>query len=155
MKPRELNDWHPTTVRLKGDVGIYAGPGNIHWQLDRVGLSAMYQNAPTPGAPPATAPDTQLASLPNPAAQSSATANQSAPMQPAALTAPASQAAPASNSLASNALAANTLAEAPGTGNQEVIVIVRDRNNPTGTSQVMTLRQPTADLMRLIKQQAR
>ena len=40
-------------------------------------------------------------------------------------------------------------------GDQEVIVIVRDRNDPAGTSQVMTLSQPTADLMQMIQRHAR
>lgn len=32
----------------KSDVGIYAGPGEIHWQLDRVQLSRLYQgNGPS------------------------------------------------------------------------------------------------------------
>lgn len=39
--------------------------------------------------------------------------------------------------------------------NQEVIVIVRDRNNPAATSHVMTLSEPTADLMQMIQRHAR
>jgi hypothetical protein len=39
-------------------------------------------------------------------------------------------------------------------GDREVIVIVRDRNNPSGQSQVITVREPTADLMDLIERQA-
>ncbi|MEM6688033.1 MAG: trypsin-like peptidase domain-containing protein [Planctomycetota bacterium] len=31
----------------QGDTGIYTGPGNIHWQLDRIGLQKLYQDAPT------------------------------------------------------------------------------------------------------------
>ncbi|MEM6365790.1 MAG: serine protease, partial [Planctomycetota bacterium] len=30
----------------KSDVGIYTGPGSIHWQLDRVRLSHLYRNGP-------------------------------------------------------------------------------------------------------------
>ena len=37
----------------KGDVGIYAGPGSIHWQLDRVGLSKLYQFGGQANEPPA------------------------------------------------------------------------------------------------------
>jgi hypothetical protein len=39
-------------------------------------------------------------------------------------------------------------------GSHEVIVIVRDRNDPAA-SRVMTLGQPTAELMQLIHQQSR
>ena len=113
----------------KGDVGIYAGPGTIHWQLDRAGLSQLYQspssNSPTPNAPPE-----RMASLP----EANVPATQSV-IQPSSL------AAPALNSLA--------------VGDQEVIVIVRDRNNPGATSRVMTLQQPSTELMQLITQQAR
>src|SRR5690606_11196826 len=34
---------------FKGDIGIYAGPGAIHWQLDRLQLARLYRNhAETP-----------------------------------------------------------------------------------------------------------
>ena len=46
-------------------------------------------------------------------------------------------------------------ADADSTGGREVIVIVRDRKNPTGPTQVMTLNQPSADLMEMIQQQAK
>ena len=53
---------------FEGDVGIYTGPGNVHWQLDRVRLSHLYQNptvastpTPTPPAVSETAPVTSLA----------------------------------------------------------------------------------------------
>ena len=46
-------------------------------------------------------------------------------------------------------------ADADSTGGREVIVIVRDRTNPTGPTQVMTLNQPSADLMEMIQQQAK
>lgn len=105
----------------KNDVGIYAGPGNVHWQLDRVNLSSLYQNDR----------GNNLAAV-----QNSSTA-------PAIAVNPASFAGPADQPpirLASN---------------QEVIVIVRDRNNPDGSSQVMTVRQPSDALMQMIHQHAR
>lgn len=124
----------------KGDVGIYAGPGSIQWQLDRVGMSKLYQES-SPSSPVtpsgiqpldgeiAAAPNERIASLP-----SATSGVPSAAIQPTALAAPGSSGI---------------------TGDQEVIVIVRDRNNPTTTSKVMTLQQPSADLMQMIQRQAR
>jgi thiol-disulfide isomerase/thioredoxin len=90
----------------KNDVGIYAGPGNVHWQLDRVNMASLYRNdvgdqfASEPSEPESQAP-IRLAS------------------------------------------------------NQEVIVIVRDRTNPAGPTEVMTVRQPSDALMQMIHQHAR
>lgn len=55
----------------KGDVGIYTGPGSIHWQLDRVNMAHLYEagrNAPAAnvalaGGPDAAPPPTRFASL--------------------------------------------------------------------------------------------
>ena len=58
---------------FEGDVGIYTGPGNVHWQLDRVSLSRLYQNAHPQNAHPAEA----LVSQPAPA--TSLAANFAAP----------------------------------------------------------------------------
>ncbi|MEM9825435.1 MAG: trypsin-like peptidase domain-containing protein [Planctomycetota bacterium] len=33
------------------NIGIYAGPGEIQWQLERAGLSHVYQSAPAPRSP--------------------------------------------------------------------------------------------------------
>jgi thiol-disulfide isomerase/thioredoxin len=110
----------------KGDVGIYAGPGSIQWQLDRVGMSKLYQDpSPTTPASP-NAPPERIASLPG-----------------------------SNVGLPESAIQPTALAASGVTGNQEVIVIVRDRNNPDTTSKVMTLQQPTADLMQMIERQSR
>jgi len=111
----------------KGDVGIYAGPGSIAWQLDRVGLSELYNAQPVDTPSPST-PSDRLASLP--------VANGSMPESPVR---PSSL----------------TVTAAPVSANQEVIVIVRDRNNPAATSRVMTLAQPTAELMEMIQRHSR
>lgn len=105
----------------KNDVGIYAGPGNIHWQLDRVNLASLYQN------------DRDF----NPIAAVPAAANPT----PAVM---------APIRVASTDSAGSSF----DGGSQEVIVIVRDRNDPTGSSQVMTVRQPTRELMSMIQQHA-
>lgn len=123
----------------KEDVGIYAGPGSIHWQLDRVGLSRLYQSDPSSGSS-LPAPPERIASLPD-----------SPEMLPQGALQLASS--PATNLGMSGAAAQNLIS--PGSSAaQEVIVIVRDPGNPAGTPQVLTLAQPSDELMHLIRQQA-
>ncbi len=112
----------------KGDVGIYAGPGSIQWQLDRAGLEKLYQDqAPASSpSPSGIAPSERIASLPE-----------------------------SKMSLPESMIQPTTLTTTGVSANQEVIVIVRDRNNPGATSKVMTLQQPSADLMQMIERQAR
>lgn len=126
------------------DVGIYAGPGSVHWQLDRVGLSQLYQRDAATVA--ASTPPARLAALD----QSTASPAASTP-QPAALDQPVVPARLGNASLAPTSSPALT---APASVGQEVIVIVRDPQHPQGTPQVMTLHQPSAELMQLIRQQA-
>ena len=127
------------------DVGIYTGPRSIQWQLDRVQLSNLYH------------PSSNLAPAPNLIADSRAgsiaPAN-SAGTAPALNPPIANQ--PALNRAAFNAaapIAPTPIAPAPTASSQEVIVIVRDRDRP-GTDRVMTLRQPTSELMEMIRRQA-
>ena len=136
----------------KGDVGIYAGPGTIQWQLDRVGLAHLLQSPKSPNPPALSSPGERIASLP----ESNLGRSESA-VQPASLIQPSALADPA---IGSQELAIGDRELAIGDqevaiGDQEVIVIVRDRNNPVATSRVMTLQHPTAELMRIIEQQSR
>jgi thiol-disulfide isomerase/thioredoxin len=108
----------------KNDVGIYAGPGNVHWQLDRVNLAALYQS------------DHQDSF----AVEQTVAGQQNAVLDPHG---PPAEIAPVR--LASN----------QSSTDQEVIVIVRDRSNPDGTPNVMTLRQPSNELMQMIRQHTR
>ena len=119
----------------EGDVGIYAGPGSVQWQLDKTGLSTIYKRAR-----PAQA---RLASLQQEVPSVAVTSNVGSPELNTALG--------ATRVTPSEILAA----DADSTGGREVIVIVRDRTNPTGPTQVMTLNQPSADLMEMIQQQAK
>ena len=130
----------------EGDVGIYAGPGSVQWQLDRAGLATIYERAGVPQM----APPERLASLPGtrPSIASSPTGQTNSSIHNAA---PLEAAATASAVAVDNPSAAGN----PINHNQEVIVIVRDRSNPASTTRVMTLDQPSADLMQLIQQQAR
>ena len=62
---------------FKSDIGIYAGPGEVRWQLDRIGLTRLYDApsnsngnamiAAASGIAPATAPAVRLASAELPA----------------------------------------------------------------------------------------
>ncbi|TWU20521.1 Thioredoxin [Novipirellula galeiformis] len=116
----------------KGDVGIYAGPGAVHWQLDQVNLTSLYQRERPAAAPERIASLNQNAGMPAAALQPSAIA-------PAAFQ-PASVAQGNNQGVASN---------------QEVIVIIRDRNSPDRSPQVMTVNEPTADFLQMVQQQAR
>ena len=118
----------------EGDVGIYAGPGSVQWQLDRAGLSAIYKRA--------QASQTRLASLQREVPGVGVTANVESI---AGNVSNGSQGASPSEVLS---------ADAGSKHDHEVIVIVRDRKNPAGPARVMTLNQPSADLMQMIQQHA-
>ncbi|MEM9368807.1 MAG: trypsin-like peptidase domain-containing protein [Planctomycetota bacterium] len=120
------------------DLGIYTGPGSIHWQLDRVDLARLYQ----PGNAPAAS---QIAAVSSPTANqlpaasplsnnpvSNAAPSLSAPLDPVALNA----ATPGNNAL--------------GSASGEMIVILR---NGAGSAddQVVTLQNPDAELVRRIQ----
>jgi hypothetical protein len=119
---------------FKGDIGIYAGPGAIHWQLDRLQLGRLYQGGPAAMVAAngqsdnsfAAAPPARLASLngtaavaPEPSAGGFGT-----PQTPMAI------------------------------DDSEVIVIIRDRKNPEGTPRVMTLTRPSNELLQMLQSQA-
>jgi thiol-disulfide isomerase/thioredoxin len=119
----------------EGDVGIYAGPGAVHWQLDRVQLSKLYQSSPTsPNSSPEVAAFADVsAPLPDMSFGTEdriASLDRNPPMSPAA----------------------NTFT--PSTTESEVIVIVRDKSNPTASPKVMTLAQPSPELMHMLESQA-
>ncbi|MGV3484602.1 MAG: trypsin-like peptidase domain-containing protein [Planctomycetaceae bacterium] len=129
----------------EGDVGIYTGPGSVHWQLDRVQLSKLYQPGngdaaqPTPSqniAAPASLPDSMLAGN-----QAIAMTEESRPERFASLGGPLSSATAAGGSLSLS-------------DESEVIVIVRDKANPTAATRVMTLAQPSPELMHMLESQA-
>ncbi len=109
-----------------GDIGIYAGPGAVQWQLDRVQLSRLYRGGDsTVAAPPANA------------------------VQPA-LTAPANT-APANLPRVTTA-DFNQLND-DGEAGQEMIIIIRDPRNPQASPKVMTLAQPSPELLQMLENQ--
>ncbi|EMI55197.1 Thioredoxin domain-containing protein [Rhodopirellula sallentina SM41] len=113
----------------KSDVGIYTGPGSIHWQLDRVQLSRLYQADPNEAL----------------------VADQVEPNQSSDPSAAVTESLPESNQFASNVASG---ANATGSTASEMIVILRDRDGNV-REQVLTLRQPDAHLVRQIQQAAR
>ncbi len=112
----------------KSDIGIYTGPGSIHWQLDRVQLTRLYQADPTENLA-----SNQISAIDHSEAQASS----SSPM--------------ATNQFAGVNVSGAVAAE---TGDTEMIVILRDRNG-NSREQVLTLRQPDAQLVQQIRQAAR
>ena len=118
----------------EGDVGIYAGPGSVRWQLDKAGLSAIYLRAKDPEIRLAARDEGRPAvDSPSPMGTREGFAN--GEIQRATTTSVAT---------ATGATSAD----------QEVIVIVRDRTNPAAPAKVMTLNDPSTDLMHMIQQHA-
>ena len=134
----------------KGDVGIYTGPGSIQWQLDRVNLSRLYEPPTLANHSPRQLPNRrQQGSVAN-ARIASYAENQSSRVVQANF----NQANFDRPTRASSTRPAGSSDAAVGR-NQEVIVIVRDPGNPDGTSKVMTLRDPSPELMNMIQRQSR
>tara|TARA_R110002049_G_scaffold4601_3_gene31753 strand:- start:7825 stop:9240 length:1416 start_codon:yes stop_codon:yes gene_type:complete len=115
----------------KEDLGIYAGPGSVHWQLEKVNLTHLIDRAPAPAETPRLA---SLPTEPNPVVQASVS-------QPTSAVSPSSMGSPAS------AVGGNAF------GGKEVIVIIRDRDNPNGPAQVRTITQPSAAFINMIGRQ--
>ncbi len=119
----------------QGDVGIYAGPGTVQWQLDRVQLARLYQSTDDePGITPSG--NTMLGNNDLP------TATMIDEPRPDRL---ASRGEPA---------AAAPRPFSPQSQESEVIVIVRDKTNPTASPRVMTLAQPSPELLHMLESQA-
>ncbi|MEZ6092462.1 MAG: trypsin-like peptidase domain-containing protein [Pirellulaceae bacterium] len=97
---------------FEDNIGIYAGPGAVQWQLDRVNLSHLYKPSPADNMYP-EAP-TRLVDSRN---------------------APTSR--PATSPLANDS-------------EQEMIVILRDKNRPDGTTKVKTFDRPPAEILKLL-----
>lgn len=105
------------------DIGIYAGPGEIFWQLDRVGLQA-----------------TMLAAT---------SASGSGMVSPSGL---AGAALDTAKPISSNHDPQPAHPKTPGMGDdQEVIVIVRSRSNPAAQARVVTFEQAPPQLMQLLQ----
>jgi len=136
----------------QGDIGIYAGPGAIHWQLDRLQLSRLYQSGG----------DASLVSTPGSSAPGSAPNTLAPPDRLASLGGTAGI-TPQPSAIDNSYLGAGTGLSTGGVGyadtqdadaDSEVIIIIRDRGNPQATPRVMTVPQPSGELMRILESQA-
>ncbi|WP_164103490.1 trypsin-like peptidase domain-containing protein [Candidatus Laterigemmans baculatus] len=104
------------------DIGIYAGPGEVYWQLSRVRLEHLFRGGPhSPGG------DGNAA---------------------AAIAAAPQQAAP--NQAVIQPVSATADQRLGGGDDREVIVIVRDRKNPDRNAQVVTFDTPPPGLLQML-----
>lgn len=113
------------------DEGLYAALGTIHWQLDQIGQTAIYQKTiPTADAVAATASRDEVPtqSLTDMAAMAAMPESASAP--------------------------GNFHQALPG-GNQEIIFIVRDKNQPQSRSEAIVIERPTPELMEALSRASR
>jgi hypothetical protein len=138
------------------DEGLYAGLPSIHWQLDRIGQSEVYQRAArlasTAGQPPASPAPTSTGQG---QAQVAAAHQPRAPMhaeppragQAAQLVASAPGASPALNGEAVPVVAAGD--------DTEIVFIVRSKRDPAQRSEVFVVDGAPPDLLARITHAAR
>jgi len=123
------------------DEGLYAGLASIHWQLDQIGQSEIYQRGAKVAAtaPPQDA-GVALASAQAPLAQPASPAPQLSPQMPAAASLPP----------------ANSLAPIAAAGDDtEIVFIVRSKSNQAQRSEVYVVDQAPPDLVARITHAAR
>jgi S1-C subfamily serine protease len=141
----------------KDDEGLYAGLASIHWQLDQIGQSEIYQRsalasvAATPG-PSAAVSNAAFAAQTGPAASAGASPSQVGLPQ---------QASPASQIVfptAMNSPAPRAVETAPvvAAGDEtEIVFIVRSKRDPLQQSEVYVVDQAAPDLVARISHAAR
>jgi S1-C subfamily serine protease len=136
------------------DEGLYAGLASIHWQLDQIGQSAIYQHglqagaavqsmSPAQGSQPQPGQVQDFTSLPQMPAQMPR--NQligGVPVTPATYNPPKSA-------------ASTSQAALPGFHDAELVVIVRSKSNPQERSEIYVVDQATPDLLTGIVHAAR
>jgi S1-C subfamily serine protease len=139
------------------DEGVYAGLASIHWQLDQIGQSEIYQRQAHPGSNVGevattgfeAAADPSLAEQPGtqPPTSPSALApqRQAPPMLAAELPAQLPTAFPASVEPPLAGLGEDT----------ELVVIIRSKRNPQSRSEIYVVDQATPELLGGIVQAAR
>lgn len=141
------------SANAKENHGLYAALPTIHWQLDQIGQSAIYQARPNASNVAQTNYEQPAAPQPTPAPQIGSQdqfASPAAPLpsMPAAM--PRGLAAPAPTALPAMGAATPIAAD-----DSEVIVIVRSRSNPTKQSEIFMLDRPPAEVIRLLQADAR
>jgi thiol-disulfide isomerase/thioredoxin len=129
------------------DEGLYAALASIHWQLDQIGQSEVYQRS---------ARGAQVAAAPAAAGQVAATpVSYSQPAEPARI--PATEPPPAAAPQAAAPLSVSELTALPavGGGDTELVVILRSKRNPTERSEIYVVDQASPELLANIVQAAR
>jgi S1-C subfamily serine protease len=140
------------------DEGLYAGLASIHWQLDKIGQSEIYQRAAR-GAVAANPPrdtDVALASAQLPPA-AAAPAPQLPPHMPAGpYGAEAGAQFGAPSQLSSAGMSPSPLAPVVAAGDDtEIVFIVRSKRDPSARSEVYVVDQAPPDLLARISHAAR
>ncbi len=134
----------------EGEIGIYAGPGSIRWQIDRVQLARLYESAPVSNSAivAATADNAGPTSIANAAFANSSP--ESILPQPTAAPSDWPNAPPERFASLAGAIGGSS---SPAS-DTEVIVIVRNQKDPAASARIMTLARPSAELMHMIESQA-
>lgn len=113
------------------DEGLYQGLGTIHWQLDQIGQTAIYQKN---AAPASAAPEAAVAAAPR----------NELPVRPAAF-----------NAAESTLPTTPAMNQPTASGSQEIIFFVRDKNQPSARGEAVIIENPTPELMDAISRAAR
>lgn len=113
------------------DEGLYAGLASIHWQLDKIGQSMIYQRAAQQG----------LAKSSPPAASETSVA-------------PAAYSQPLAATPSSPQLPTNNLAPLSASDDTEIVFIVRSKKDPGQRSEVFVVDQVPPDLLARITREA-
>lgn len=123
------------------DEGLYAALASIHWQLDQIGQSEIYQRSGMAAAPSAAVD--AVAAAPAPAALPA-----EAPAMPLAM--------PGRTPLVAAPLAAAAAAPVVNPADDtEIVFIVRSKRNPDQRSEVYVVDQASAELVTQISEAAR
>jgi hypothetical protein len=146
--------------------GLYAALASIHWQLDQIGQSEIYQrsgmaaSAPAAAAAPASFVSAEPMNAIPPA--SAASAEAAIPALPQAMPGRADFAAAPANALpplnpvgVAAPIAAATAPVAQSDDDTEIVFIVRSKKNPDQRSEVYVVDQAAPELLSQISEAAR
>jgi S1-C subfamily serine protease len=143
------------------DEGLYAALASIHWQLDQIGQSEIYQRAAKPASEPAKASIEEFSSVP--------AAEASVPSLPSAMPGRPLELAATADGAISNGATTNSATVTPASYNApavqpatpsagelspvaagddtEIVFIVRSKANPQQQSEVFVVDQAPPDLL--------
>ena len=129
------------------DEGLYAALASIHWQLDQIGQSAVYQRAAQPAAVIADTRQPAAVEAPLPALANSMPQREANVAVTPAVYQPAAAAASAAPAGYDNPVAMDD--------DTEIVFIVRSKSNPQQRSEVFVVDGATPELMTRISEAAR